>query len=73
MINPFTPDAPFTYPCKHQKTLQLSDVFKGQKKGALETNELTSNRMMCLPVTTKKTTITLVINLNLYVFCSVNS
>ena len=31
---------PFSTPWKHQKTLRFSDVFRGERKGALETNEL---------------------------------
>ena len=31
---------PSSTPWKHQKTLQLSDFFRGQRKDALGTNEL---------------------------------
>ena len=31
---------PSSNPWKHQKTLQLSDFFRGQRKDALGTNEL---------------------------------
>ena len=31
---------PFSTPWKHQKTLRFSNVFRGYRKGALETNEL---------------------------------
>ena len=31
----------FSIPYKRQKTLRLSDVFRGQRKGALETNWIT--------------------------------
>ena len=31
---------PVSTPSKHQKTVTFSDVFRGQRKGALETNEL---------------------------------
>ena len=31
---------PFSTPWKHQKTLRFSDIFRGQKKGALGTNGL---------------------------------
>ena len=30
---------PFSTPWKHKKTVSFSDVFKGQRKGALGTNE----------------------------------
>ena len=33
----------FPIPCKHQKTVRVSDVFIGQGKGALEMNGLTSS------------------------------
>ena len=38
-VNPFVPSATFLIPWK-QKTVRFSDVFKGQRKGALGTNEL---------------------------------
>ena len=31
---------PFSTPWKHQKTVRFSDVFWGQRKGALGTDEL---------------------------------
>ena len=31
---------PFSTPWKHQKTVRFSDVFRGQRKGALGTNGL---------------------------------
>ena len=34
------PMHPFSTPWKHQKTLRFSDVFRGQRKGALGTNGL---------------------------------
>ena len=34
---------PFSTPLKHQKTVWFSDVFRGLKKGALETNGLTNS------------------------------
>ena len=34
------PMHPFSTPCKHQKTVRFSDVFKGQRKSALGTNAL---------------------------------
>ena len=34
------PMHPFSVPWKYQKTLRFSDVFRGQRKGALGTNGL---------------------------------
>ena len=34
---------PFSSPWKHQKTVRFSDVFRGQRKGALGTNGLIIN------------------------------
>ena len=39
-INPFVPSAPFLYPLKTSETVRFSDVFRGQRKGALGTNGL---------------------------------
>ena len=39
-INPFVPNAPFLYPMKTPETVNFSNIFKGQKKGALGTNGL---------------------------------
>ena len=39
-LNPFVPKAPFLYPLKTSKNLRFSDVFRGQRKGALGTNGL---------------------------------
>ena len=36
-VNPFVPNAPFLYPLK---ILRFSDVFRGERKGALQTNGL---------------------------------
>ena len=43
-VNPLAPNAAFLYPWKHQKTLRISDVLTGQRKGALETNGLNLQR-----------------------------
>ena len=45
-FNPFPPNVPFFYPLKHHKTSQSSDVFRGQREGALGTNGLLTNLSM---------------------------
>ena len=37
---------PFSNPWKHQKALWFSDVFRGKRKGAMETNGL--NKMVLI-------------------------
>ena len=39
-INPFIPNAPFLYSLKTSENRMVSDVFRGERKGALETNKL---------------------------------
>ena len=39
-INPFVPNIPFLYPLKTSGNLRFSDVFRGQRKGALGTDGL---------------------------------
>ena len=36
----FVPNAPFLYPMKTPETVNFSNIFKGQKKGALGPNRL---------------------------------
>ena len=40
-INSVVPNAPLLYPCKHQKTVGFSNIFRGQRKGGFGTNGLT--------------------------------
>ena len=40
ILTQFSPMHPFFTPWKHQKTLQFSNVFTGERKGALGTNGL---------------------------------
>ena len=43
------PMYPFSTPWKHQKTVRFSDVFRGKRRGTLETNglmDLTSNHVL---------------------------
>ena len=40
MFNPFVPSAPFLNPRRTSENLRISDVFSGQRKGALGTNQL---------------------------------
>ena len=39
-LNSFVPEAPFLYPLNYQKTLRLSDVLRGYRKGAMGANRL---------------------------------
>ena len=39
-LNPFVPNAPFLYPLKTLQNLTVFYKFRGQRKGALETNGL---------------------------------
>ena len=39
-LNPFVPNAPFLYPLKTSQNLTVFYKFRGQRKGALETNGL---------------------------------
>ena len=47
-INPFVPNVPFLCPWKHQSVSRFSDVFRGERKGALGTSGL-SIKLFILP------------------------
>ena len=49
LFNPFVPNMPFFYPLKTSENLTVFYVFRGQRKGALETNGLSNkfNQIFC--------------------------
>ena len=46
LFNPFAPNARFLYPLKTSENLRFSDVFRGKRKGVLETNGLICDNEM---------------------------
>ena len=46
LFNPFVPIAPFLGPLKTSEIYRFYDVFRGQRKSALETNGLTNTSLL---------------------------